>query len=119
MDPRKNPYAVLLAKLSKVQPAKKARQGWQQLMHESYQEKVKPEVERAWAQKVQAENLSADMKPDAAFRSSICRNVFNAMSREERDAIMLRAKEEARIAKRTWEAVLNNPPSRAPVDRQR
>lgn len=83
MDLAKNPYAVLLAKLSGVQPAPvRARQGWQQLMHERYPDIIAPAVAAAWDERVK-KGLGTKDRNNAVFRAEVARAVFNNLPQEE------------------------------------
>ncbi|KAJ7659783.1 hypothetical protein DFH06DRAFT_1326804 [Mycena polygramma] len=86
-DPRNNPYAVLLAKISGVSVPPKTRQVYQQFMHESYATEIMPLVEERWRRdKSTNEDGSANTKkPDAAFRSLIAREVFGKLPSEEKE----------------------------------
>lgn len=83
MDPEKNPYTALLAKLSGIEPPrKKARQGFQQYMHECI-DQLQPKFDAAWEVK-KAAGLQAKDRNDASFRASIARQEFNKLSADER-----------------------------------
>ncbi|KAJ7896577.1 hypothetical protein B0H13DRAFT_2338310 [Mycena leptocephala] len=49
-DPTKDPWAVLVAKLSGVKCPPKARQAYQQFMREAYATDIEPEVKKKWAE---------------------------------------------------------------------
>ncbi|KAJ7511247.1 hypothetical protein B0H11DRAFT_1899713 [Mycena galericulata] len=49
LDARKDPWAVLLAKLAGITVPPKARQAYQQYMHEKYDDEIAPVVAREWA----------------------------------------------------------------------
>ncbi|KAK7019608.1 hypothetical protein R3P38DRAFT_3199258 [Favolaschia claudopus] len=98
LDPRKDPYSVLLANLSGVTSPPKALQAYQQFMRESYEEKVAPVVAERWQQE-RAES-----------------SVVSAP--EERKAIGDRAKAEAAEAKASYVTMLKAPPSTSPENRQ-
>ncbi|KAK6993081.1 hypothetical protein R3P38DRAFT_3224091 [Favolaschia claudopus] len=123
-DPLKDPYAVLLAKLSGVTVPPKARQAYQQFMRESYTEKIAPRVAEEWQRVLTGDRHASDSdrkskEPKAGFRAQIAREVFAELSDDERKAYGDRAKAEAAAAKGEYTAALKNPPSQAPADRQR
>jgi len=119
MDPKKNPYAVLICKLTGVAPPTKARQGWQQFMHESYTSKIEAEVQKRWKVKVDAECLPGDTLPNAPFRAAVARSMFDALPKEEQDNIKARAKAEASAAKAQYETALTERPPYSPVQKQK
>lgn len=80
MDPIKNPYAALLAKLSGIKPPPiHAQQGWQQMMHERYKEDVAPAVEAAWSERLAA-GVATTEKNNAPFRGEVTRGLFTSLS---------------------------------------
>ncbi|KAJ7663778.1 hypothetical protein DFH06DRAFT_1128165 [Mycena polygramma] len=120
-DPRNNPYAVLLAKISGVTVPPKTRQVYQQFMHESYTTEIAPLVEERWRRdKSTNEDGSANTKkPDAAFRSLIAREVFDKLPAEEKVALKERALAHSKEAKDAYEAAMKNGPSKEPAARQK
>lgn len=118
LDPRKNPYAVLLAKLSGIKAPPKARQAVQQYSHENDQSTIKAVVESRWLAEQLAGRVPADKTFLSAFRESITREFFDALDDDERKALGERAKEEAVRAKEAYENTLKNPALKAPEARQ-
>ncbi|KAK7000237.1 hypothetical protein R3P38DRAFT_2432805, partial [Favolaschia claudopus] len=120
LDPRKDPYSVLLATLSGVTSPPKALQAYQQFMRESYEEKVAPVVAERWQQeRSESSIVSARTKePKAGFRAEVARQVFADLPADERKAIGERAKSEAAQAKDEYVATLKAPPSTTPEARQ-
>ncbi|KAK6992844.1 hypothetical protein R3P38DRAFT_2801578 [Favolaschia claudopus] len=120
-DPRKDPYAVLMANLSGVTAPPKALQAYQQFMRESYEEKVLPVVTERWErEKIDSTRISERSKePKAGFRAEVASQVFAALPAEERKAIADRAKAEAAVAKTDFLEILKSPPSQSPAARQR
>ncbi|KAJ7618253.1 hypothetical protein DFH06DRAFT_1012065 [Mycena polygramma] len=120
LDPRNDPWAILLAKLSGLHSPPKARQAFQQFMHENYQSDIADVVAERWAeQQADGSNLQTKKSPDASFRAKIARELFGELSDEEREGYAERAKEEAAAARKVYEDGLKNPPSRTPEDRQK
>ncbi|KAK6985136.1 hypothetical protein R3P38DRAFT_3230796 [Favolaschia claudopus] len=121
LDPRQDPYAVLMANLSGVTSPPKALQAYQQFMRESYEEKVAPVVAQRWAQeRVESSKVSERTKePKAGFRAEVARQVFAQLSDDERKAIGDRAKQEAAEAKAAYLDMLKSPPSQSPEARHR
>jgi hypothetical protein len=118
-DPRKDPYAVLLAKLSGVTSPPKARQGYQQMMHEAYAEKVAPILAERWAeQHGEGSDLRTSKEPTATFWAQISREVFAAMSQADRDGYGARAKAEAASARAAYDKLLKQVPSQTPEAKQ-
>ncbi|KAJ7481675.1 hypothetical protein FB451DRAFT_1394307 [Mycena latifolia] len=113
------PYAVLLAKLSGVTTPPKARQGYQQFMHEAYATVIAPVVEARWnAQAVGEDGEVTAKKPNAPFRGKIARELFAEMSDKEQTAYRDCAVAEARSTKAKYEKWMKSGPSKAPADRQ-
>ncbi|KAJ7105137.1 hypothetical protein C8R43DRAFT_1140927 [Mycena crocata] len=121
LDPTKDPFAVLLAKLSNVVAPPKARQAYQQYMHESHAEKIEPVVMERWntLRDEDPGNLDRPAKPKAGFRAQVARDVFAALPKAEQLAIATRAKAEAEKNKQAFVSALKDPPSTAPADRQK
>ncbi|KAJ7144888.1 hypothetical protein C8R43DRAFT_1130311 [Mycena crocata] len=121
LDPRKDPYAVILAKLSGLAPPPKARQAYQQYMAKSYAEKIAPVVAERWAEA--HENNDAETvgrkEPKAGYRASIARKLYAALPADEKETIAGRAKVEAASAKAAYEKALKDPPPNTPAERQR
>ncbi|KAJ6557483.1 hypothetical protein B0H19DRAFT_1261106 [Mycena capillaripes] len=122
VDPTKNPFAVLLAKLSGVTTPPKARQAYQQFMRESYAEKIAPVVADRWASARNEDSGGASdrtKEPKAGFRAQVARDVFAALPKSEQKALSERAKANAAQAKEDYAKALKDPPSKKPEDRQR
>ncbi|KAJ6506114.1 hypothetical protein DFH09DRAFT_1334853 [Mycena vulgaris] len=117
LDPSKDPYAILLSKLTGMKKPTKARQGFQQYMRESYSEKIAPLVASRWAERREKDGESRK-EPKAGFRAEIARELFAALPSEERKAISGRVQEEAASQKAAYVKQLTDGPSTAPADRQ-
>ncbi|KAJ7163039.1 hypothetical protein C8R46DRAFT_1221833 [Mycena filopes] len=102
LDLRKDPWALFLAQLSGLKAPPKARQGYQQFMHEMYAEVIAP---------VAAES--------AAFRAKVARDMFADLDDSERQGYLQCAKEEAEEARQKFAAALKAPPSKSPAARQK
>ncbi|KAJ7115655.1 hypothetical protein C8R43DRAFT_961081 [Mycena crocata] len=121
LDPTKDPYAVLLAKLSGLSAPPKARQAFQQWMRETPKEEFEPIVQERW-EKEQADGGvvgSRTKTPKVGFRAGVGRSLFNALPASEQKDIGVRATKEATEAKEEYVKALKNPPSTKPEDRQR
>jgi hypothetical protein len=110
---------VLLAKLSGLSTPPKARQAYQQFMRECYADKISPAVAERWEKEREKNPGSLGKEPKAGFRAQVARDLFAALSTEERGGFAARAKEDAAKAKAEYIAALKMPPSTAPADRQR
>ncbi|KAJ7123802.1 hypothetical protein C8R43DRAFT_958954 [Mycena crocata] len=121
LDSTKDPYAVLLAKLSGLSAPPKARQAFQQLMKESYEEKVAPVVAEKWALEQQKETAAAERSkvPKAGFRAQVARECFSKLPKSEQKEILGRAQTEAKEAKEAYTKALKDPPATTPEARQR
>ncbi|KAK6991947.1 hypothetical protein R3P38DRAFT_2803347 [Favolaschia claudopus] len=111
IDPRKDPYAVLLANLSGVTAPPKALQAYQQFMRESYDDKIAPVVAERWEEEKKDKIRLAERskEPKAGFRAEVARQ----------KTIGGRAKEQAAEAKEAYVRSLKNSPSQAPEARQK
>ncbi|KAK7020342.1 hypothetical protein R3P38DRAFT_2535224 [Favolaschia claudopus] len=126
LDPLKDPFAILLAKLSGLTAPPKARQAYQQFMREAYADKIAPVVAEEWRKEVEARASSgvvgeeeSTKEPKAGFRAAVARKVFAALSTAEREGYAARAKAEAAAAKEEYVKSLKSPPSQTPEARQR
>ncbi|KAJ7784200.1 hypothetical protein B0H16DRAFT_1446458 [Mycena metata] len=121
LDPTKDPFAVLLAKLSGVTAPPKARQAFQQFMHESYTEQIAPVVADQWAAKRADDPGNPDFTkaPKAGFRAQVARELFGDLSAAEQQAIAARAKEAAASKRSEYQTAMKARPSQAPADRQK
>ncbi|KAF7969170.1 hypothetical protein HWV62_28178 [Athelia sp. TMB] len=120
-NPEKNPFAALLAKLSGVtNPPQRARQGWQQFMHERNDDAVGPAVAALWAEK-QARGLTPEDKNNMAYRAEIARDLFKKLSSSEQATYAANAKRDKEAAvkkyKKDVEEALSKT-NRSPAQRQ-
>ncbi|KAJ7707284.1 hypothetical protein B0H16DRAFT_1746505 [Mycena metata] len=117
LDPRNDPWAILLAKLSNFHAPPKARQAYQEYFHEN-NDKIAPVVAQKWAETAGAgSNVQTSKNPDAAFRAKVARELFAELSEEQREAYGKQAKENATAARTKYDLELKTPPSKAPEDR--
>ncbi|KAJ7430883.1 hypothetical protein B0H11DRAFT_2262784 [Mycena galericulata] len=120
LDPRRNPWAILLAQLSGHHKPPKARQAYQQFMHEEFETKIEPEIAKAWAKKMSAgSNVQTKKEPNAPFRAEVARRLFAALSSEEQAGYAERAKSEAAERREAYVRGLKEEPSKSPEDRQK
>ncbi|KAJ6477904.1 hypothetical protein C8R47DRAFT_1219805 [Mycena vitilis] len=116
----KDPWTLLLSKLSGVTSPPKARQAYQQFMHEEYESKVAPLVATRWAEETgSGSNVQTKKNPDASFRSKIAREVFGNLSDTEREGYKARAKEAAADARAEYDKALVEAPCQSPEAKQR
>ncbi|KAJ7607008.1 hypothetical protein DFH06DRAFT_1018881 [Mycena polygramma] len=119
-DSRKDPWAVLLAKLSGVTSPPKARQAYQQFMHELYNEEIEPLIKKRWAESsADGASVPTSKEPNAPFRAKIARELFGNLPEAEREAYGARAKLEAVQARTAYSKALNAEPSKSPEARQK
>ncbi|KAJ7149502.1 hypothetical protein C8R43DRAFT_1128495 [Mycena crocata] len=118
-DVTKDPYAVLVAKLSGVHSPPKARQAYQQFMRESMADKIMPAVATRWAEECENNAELRGKSPKAGFRALIARELFDALPKEEQSALGARARSEADSNRKNFMNALRDPPSNAPADRQK
>ncbi|KAK7012744.1 hypothetical protein R3P38DRAFT_3208578 [Favolaschia claudopus] len=126
IDPLRDPYAILLAKLSGLTAPPKARQAYQQYMREEYSSKIAPQVAEDWqkelASRAGSMSVGDDPKsrePKAGFRAAVARKMFAALPNAEQQAYAARAKAEAAEAKQAYVQALKDPPSQSPEARQK
>ncbi|KAJ7751021.1 hypothetical protein B0H14DRAFT_3896881 [Mycena olivaceomarginata] len=117
LDPAKDPFARLLGKLSGLTAPPKARQAYQQFMHESYKEKCEAIVNNKLAEFL-SKNPGATKSRKVAFSARVSKEIFMALSAVEREQIANRAKTEADTAKATYKAALQQAPATTPQARQ-
>ncbi|KAK7016973.1 hypothetical protein R3P38DRAFT_2541696, partial [Favolaschia claudopus] len=120
-DRTQDPWGLLLAKLSGIKSPPKARQGFQQYMHEAYDTEIRPVVEARWkAELVEADGvtLKTGKGPNAPFRAQVARELYQELSDEEREGLMKRAKDEAAAQREEYLQKMKGPPSKTPKDRQ-
>ncbi|KAJ7139006.1 hypothetical protein C8R44DRAFT_867180 [Mycena epipterygia] len=100
LDPRKDPWAILLAKLSGLNVPPKARQAYQQFMREEYKTMIAPVVAERWVHTPSdGNNVQTSKDPDGPFRAAITREVFAALPDDEHRGYADRAKAEATEAR--------------------
>lgn len=122
MDRTRDPWAILLAKLAGINSPPKARQAFQQFMHESYERDIEPIVEARWAAScVESDGVTLKTKkrPDAPFRAKVARDLFKELSAKDQDGLRARAKEEAKEAREAYVGAMKKGPSKDPAARQR
>ncbi|KAJ6450342.1 hypothetical protein C8R47DRAFT_1230303 [Mycena vitilis] len=120
LDPLKNPWAILVAQLSGVTSPPKARQAYQQFMHEAYDEVIAPAVASEWAAKAsEGGNIQTSKSPTGPFRALVSRQLFGKLSASERAGYAARAKEVAAEARAKYESAMKAPPSKSPEERDK
>jgi hypothetical protein len=108
-----------LGQLSGIKNTSKARQAYQQFMHESAPEVAKA-VDEHWAENWIKPDGSANTKgPDIHFRAEVARELFAEMSDNEKEGYHTRAAAEATAAKEAYKTALEKGPSKDPASRQR
>ncbi|KAJ7142161.1 hypothetical protein C8R46DRAFT_920318 [Mycena filopes] len=120
LNPTKDPWCLLMNKLTGLKTPPKARQAYQQYMHELYESDIAPVVEARWlSQESAGSNVQTKSNPTAAFRAEVARELFTALPEDERNGFAERAKEQAKTARAEFEAAMKAPPSKSPEVRQR
>ncbi|KAJ7687066.1 hypothetical protein B0H14DRAFT_2654051 [Mycena olivaceomarginata] len=119
-DPTKDPYTMLLAQLSKTTNPPKARQAFQQYMHESYDADIADLVTEKWTAGESERAAAGDSNKvaKAGFRAQVAREAFAQLPVLEQKAYGLRAKQAAADAREAYMERLKAPPSQKPQDRQ-
>lgn len=120
-NPEQNPFAALLAKLSGIsKPPVRARQGWQQYMHEHNDDVIAPAVAAAWAAK-QAVGLTPKDRNDMSYRADIARELFNNLPHTEKISYQDTAKKDKDASIEVYKAAVERALSsnnRSPAQRQ-
>ncbi|KAJ7169146.1 hypothetical protein C8R43DRAFT_1121035 [Mycena crocata] len=117
LDPRKDPWAVLMAKLSNMHAPPKARQAYQQFMHEQWSQLI-PVIAERWKATVSAgSNVQTAKDANGPFRAQVARDVFAALPEEERASYGERARAEAATAREAYQKAMTMPPSKSPESR--
>ncbi|KAJ7635974.1 hypothetical protein DFH06DRAFT_1336124 [Mycena polygramma] len=119
IDGRQDAWSVLLAKLASVTAPPKARQAFQQYMHEAYATDIAPVVAQRWAgQQEEGSNVQTQKSPTGAFCAAIARECFAALPQSVREDYAKRAKQVAIDARAKYDEEFNKVPSRTPEARQ-
>jgi hypothetical protein len=114
----KSPFVPLLQKLSRIsKPPTRALQGWQQFMRIAYQDKIKPEVEKRWAEAV-ADGMETGQHT-ASFRANVASTMFGELLEEEQAALKKQAADEKKKAVKAYGEELKKPTSKEPADPQK
>ncbi|KAJ7838435.1 hypothetical protein B0H13DRAFT_2367460 [Mycena leptocephala] len=118
----KDPWAILLAKLSGVTAPPKARQGYQQFMRESYAQldcPIEAVVKERWAETAaEGSSVATSKEPNAPFRAKVLRELFAALPQSEQEDYKERAKAEAVAARAAYDKSLKEEPGKTPQARQ-
>ncbi|KAJ6525534.1 hypothetical protein DFH09DRAFT_1328890 [Mycena vulgaris] len=113
LDSSKDPWAVLLAKLSGITAPPKARQAYQQFMREDYAATIDPIVKQHWVETAGPRaSVPVSKEPKAPFRAKVVRELFAALSESEREVYGARVKADAVAAKAAYEKALKEQPSK-------
>ncbi|KAJ7119389.1 hypothetical protein C8R46DRAFT_1238661 [Mycena filopes] len=121
------PLGNLLAKLAGINSPPKARQAFQQYMHESYETDIAPAVKARWEAAISdidttsetLPNIKKKKGPDAPFRAKVARELFRELSEDDQEGLRRRAKEEAQKAREEYLAAMKQGPSKTPEARQK
>ncbi|KAJ7059927.1 hypothetical protein C8F01DRAFT_1254018 [Mycena amicta] len=118
-NPGDDVWTVLLAMATNLHPPHKARQGYQQYMHEAYAVSIDPTVQREWSANGDAANGEAPTtSPSPAFRAKIARRLFHELEPDIQQAYRDRAKAESAAKRTEYQAMLRAWPGKTPQDRQ-
>ncbi|KAF7965391.1 hypothetical protein HWV62_44065 [Athelia sp. TMB] len=118
-NPDQNPYSALLLKLSGLSKApQRARQGWQQFMHE-HMDLITPAATAAWEAKCVA-GLVNNEKNNVSHRAEIARKLFNELPIKEQELYTKNAKKAKDEALAAWKQAAERAltDNRSPSQRQ-
>ncbi|KAJ7766368.1 hypothetical protein DFH07DRAFT_955419 [Mycena maculata] len=120
LDPKKDPYAVLVAKLSRMTAPPKARQAYQQFQVESHTDKIAPVVQERWEIMLkEAGEEHSKKQPKAGFHAQVARELLAKLPVEEQKALGERATKVAKEAREAYDKFMKEPASKLPADRQK
>ncbi|KAJ7716213.1 hypothetical protein B0H16DRAFT_1741442 [Mycena metata] len=125
MDRTRDPWAIFLAKLAGVNSPPKARQAFQQYMHELYETEIAPAVKARWEgsfvdlDAIDPDLLKTKKGPDAPFRAKVACKLFAELAADEQEVLHQRAKAEAQKARAEYVVAMKAGPSKSPEDRQK
>nr|GAT58312.1 predicted protein [Mycena chlorophos] len=117
-DPRKDPFAAFVLRLSGYTRPKKRRQGYQQYMRECW-EVLLPVIERKWAAYKLEHAELAGKGHKAGFRAAVVRPLFQRLDERVRQAFEARAKEQCDKDNAEYDAALRRAPDMSPEGRLR
>ncbi|KAJ7055670.1 hypothetical protein C8F01DRAFT_1319600 [Mycena amicta] len=115
-NPGDDIWNVLLAKATNIHPPNKARQGYQQWMHERYADDIGPTVQREWLAKHDGETPTTS--PGPGFQATVARKLFKELPEDVQQDYKDRAKAEAAAKRAAYREKLENWPGQTPHDRQ-
>ncbi|KAJ7697932.1 hypothetical protein B0H16DRAFT_1484652 [Mycena metata] len=110
---------------TRINSPPKARQAFQQYMHESYETEIAPAVKARWEgsfvdlDAIDPDLLKTKKGHDAPFRAKVARKLFAKLAADEQEALRQRAKAEAQKARAEYVAAMKAGPSKSPEDRQK
>ncbi|KAJ7813579.1 hypothetical protein B0H13DRAFT_2382340 [Mycena leptocephala] len=108
MDPRKDPFAILVSKLARYKLAAESQASVSATRWEQERNDLDGQG-----------SLATQKGPNAPFRAKVARELFAELSEEERAALKERAQLEAKEAKEAYDKARRSPASKSPEDRQR
>ncbi|KAJ7051045.1 hypothetical protein C8F01DRAFT_1342962 [Mycena amicta] len=109
-------WNVLLAMATNIHPPNKARQGYQQWMHERYAEDIAEAVKGRWLAKHDGE--APTTAPSPGFQATVARALFKELPVDVQEDYKARAKKEAAEKRAEYKTMLKNWPGKTPHDRQ-
>ncbi|KAF7319505.1 hypothetical protein HMN09_00289600 [Mycena chlorophos] len=112
-DPRKDPFACFILRLSGYTRPKKRRQGYQQFMREHW-DQLLPVIDQYWDDYKSIHANLARKGHKAGFRAQVVRPIFDALPEEEREGYVARAKEECDAQNAEYNAALRRAPDLSP-----
>ncbi|KAJ7056031.1 hypothetical protein C8F01DRAFT_1257848 [Mycena amicta] len=115
-NPANDIWNVLLAMATNIHPPNKARQGYEQYMHERYGEDIGPTVLEEWIEKHDGETPTS--APSPAFQAKVARRLFKELDLDIQEDYRARAKAEAAVNRAAYKEKLQNWPGQKPQDRQ-
>nr|GAT48535.1 predicted protein [Mycena chlorophos] len=117
-DPRKDPFACFVLRLSGYTRPKKRRQGYQQYMRESW-DILRPIIDYKWEEYKLRNAEAAGKGHKAGFRAAVVRPLFQQLDESVRKALEARAKAECDAENAEYDAALRRAPDKSPEGRLR
>ncbi|KAJ7060050.1 hypothetical protein C8F01DRAFT_1254165 [Mycena amicta] len=113
-----DPYSVFLTELAGIAPVKKARQGFQQYMHESYATEIATVVNSRWESEPDKPATVSRAAPPW-YRAKIARELFNALPDGQQKELKARAKTAAVQGRESYAQRVRESSERSPETIQR
>ncbi|KAJ7050764.1 hypothetical protein C8F01DRAFT_1263653 [Mycena amicta] len=117
-----DPFTVLMYELAGLTPPSRATAGLQQFMHEAWESKIEPEVERRWRATPAHERRDKAGKtlktPPLKLGTEVARSLWREMDRGEQQVYRDHASADAELVKTAFAEAMKDWPRTDPASRQ-